>query len=462
MTADVRTLTIVEASRLLTRRQLTSEALARACLDQIDARRDLNAFITVFEESAMAAARAADREIASGQSRGALHGIPVSIKDLIDIQGVRTSAASRVRDEHVAFEDAPVVTRLRHAGAIILGKTNLHEFAFGTTSEESAYGAVRNPFDPSRSAGGSSGGSAVAVQMGMSLASIGTDTGGSIRIPAAACGVVGLKPTWNEVPADGVVPLSRSLDHVGPLTRSVADAWIVFHALMGRRAGPPSSDRSVSGLRLGVPKGYLFDLLDDDVRARTDEAFDRLRQAGAALVEVSIPHGVDIAPIYLHTALPEASAYHTATLDAHPDRYTPSVRMRLEMGRYLLAEDYARAQLGRERMRAAIDAALDGARCDALALAALAIPAPPLGASSVPVGGGRTDSVRNVMLRLTQPFNLTGHPAVTMPSGMTRDGLPCGFQLVGRRHHTDDLLGVALCCERYVTVGAGMSGGGTG
>jgi aspartyl-tRNA(Asn)/glutamyl-tRNA(Gln) amidotransferase subunit A len=462
MTIDVRTITITEAARLLATGQITSEALTHACLETIAARPDLNAFVVVFEESAIEAARNADRELAAGRARGALHGIPISIKDLIDMRGVRTSAASRVREAHVATADAPVIDRLREAGAVIVGKTNLHEFAFGTTSEESAFGPVRNPFDTSRVAGGSSGGSAVAVQTGMSLASIGTDTGGSIRIPAAACGVVGLKPTYGEVSADLVVPLSRSLDHVGPLARSVADAAIMFDALVGRPPELRAPTGSVSGLKIGIPRGYLFDVLDDEVRDRINEAFERLRGAGAVLVDVPFPDGHDIAAIYLHIQLPEASAYHATTLDASPDLYTTSVRLRLEMGRYVLAEDYVRALRGRDQLRAAVDTALDCDGCDALALAAVPIPAPPIGASTVTVGGGRTEPVRAVMLRLTQPFNLTGHPAIAIPCGLTAAGLPCSMQLVGRRHRTDDLLRAALRCERYVAVGTGMSGGGTG
>jgi aspartyl-tRNA(Asn)/glutamyl-tRNA(Gln) amidotransferase subunit A len=455
------TLTIADASRAIAAGKLTSEALTRACLDRIAAHRDLNAFITVLEEAAMAEARAADREIAAGRSRGALHGIPVSLKDLIDMRGVRTSAASKMRHDHVAAADAPVTTRLREAGAVIVGKCNLHEFAYGTTSEDTAFGAVRNPINPARSAGGSSGGSAAAVAAGMSLASIGTDTGGSIRIPAAACGVVGLKPSWSEVSAEGVVPLSRSLDHVGPLARSVPDAWMVFRALTGRHVGPPPPPADIRALRIGVPRPYFFDVLDVDVRARTHEALDRLSAAGASVVDVEIEGTAHVGTIYLHIALPEASAYHASALDKHPDRYTLPVRLRLEMGRTVLAEDYVRAQIGRERWRAAVDAAFERAGCDVLALPALAIPAPPLGASSVRVGEG-TEPVRGVMLRLTQPFNLSRHPAVTMPSGLTRDGLPCGLQLVGRANGTDELLASALACEPYVAVGAGTSGGGTG
>ena len=263
-------------ARQIERRQITAEELTAGCLQAIDQRRDLNAFTQVFATTAMADARSADRELAAGRHRGPLHGIPISLKDLIDVAGVPTSAASRVREGHRALADAPIVSRLREAGAVIVGKCNLHEFAYGTTSDESAFGPVRNPLDPSRSAGGSSGGSAVSVMTGMAVASIGTDTGGSIRIPAAACGAVGLKPTYGEVSTDGVVPLSRALDHVGPITRTVEDAWLV-HAAIGRDREARPAPREPQSLRLAVPRGYLLDVLDDEVRARFEEALGTWR-----------------------------------------------------------------------------------------------------------------------------------------------------------------------------------------
>src|SRR5215813_459235 len=226
--------TIRELSRALKARQTTAEAIVEGCLQRIAERNpSLNAFITVFEEDAREQARAADREIAAGTYRGPLHGVPISLKDLFDVRGAVTTAASRVRQGHVADRDAAAVAALRHAGAVIVGKTNLHEFAFGTTNEDSAFGPARHPLDPSRSPGGSSGGSAAALAAGMALATLGTDTGGSIRIPAAICGTVGLKPSYGDIPTEGVVPLSRTLDHVGPLTWTVSDAWHFFHALRG-------------------------------------------------------------------------------------------------------------------------------------------------------------------------------------------------------------------------------------
>jgi aspartyl-tRNA(Asn)/glutamyl-tRNA(Gln) amidotransferase subunit A len=452
MTAPLHFHTITELAPLVAAGHISSEDLTRSCLAEIAAHDDvLRAFITVLGDDALAQARALDGEIADGRCRGPLHGIPISLKDLIDQRGVPTTAASRVREGHVAAGDATVTARLREAGAVFVGKTNLHEFAFGTTSDDTAYGAVRNPHDPERSPGGSSGGSAVAIVTGMSIASIGTDTGGSIRIPSAACGTVGLKPTWGELPCNGIVPLSRSLDHVGPLARSVADAWLLYLIMRGDATAarwPLPMRRTIKGLRLGIPRAYFHDILDNEVRGRFAESLAWLRQAGAEMVDVTIPHAAATSPVYLHTSLPEASAYHAATIAACPERYTPNVRLRIEMGRYLLAEDHVRAQVAREVLRADVDRAL--ARCDALALPTLPIPAPPIGAGTVDVAG-TPESVRSMMLRLTQLFNLTGHPAISIPAGSTEAGLPCGFQLVGRSHDTEGLLAAAAACEPHLT-----------
>src|SRR5918993_1295195 len=227
--------TIAEVARALKAREISAESVTSRCLDRIAERNpSINAFITVLAEQALAQAREVDADIALGRYRGPLHGVPLSLKDIIDLRGVPTTAASRVRDGHAADDDAVIVTRLREAGAIFVGKTNLHEFALGTTNEDSAFGPVRHPLDPNRSPGGSSGGSAAAVLDGMSYASIGTDTGGWGRLPSAACGLVGLKPSLGEMSVDGVVPLSKTMDHIGPLCRSVEDAGIVFDAMRGR------------------------------------------------------------------------------------------------------------------------------------------------------------------------------------------------------------------------------------
>jgi aspartyl-tRNA(Asn)/glutamyl-tRNA(Gln) amidotransferase subunit A len=439
-------MTIEEFARKLRARDVTALEITNGCLRRIDELQpSLNAFICIMADQARRDAEGADRELASGGDRGPLHGVPIAVKDIIDVRGVPTTAASRVREGHVAAADAPVIARLREAGAVIIGKTNLDEFAFGTTSEHSAFGAVRHPLDPSRSPGGSSGGSAVAVASGMALAALGTDTGGSIRIPAAACGIVGLKPSLDEIPTEGVVPLSKTFDHVGTFTRTVADARLVHHAMSASRGAV--LPRSANALRLGVPRGYLTDVLDSDVRARFDEATAALRNVGAKLTDVSIPHASMTPAVYIHIHASEGATFHARTLDAQPERYTPVVRRRLELGGYVLAQDYARAMDGRAVLRGEVDAALEN--CDALLLPALPIPAPPIGAETMTIGS-REEPVRALMLRLTQLFNVTGHPAIAIPCGVTSSGLPVGLQLVGHRHQTEALLSQAHVVEQRV------------
>jgi aspartyl-tRNA(Asn)/glutamyl-tRNA(Gln) amidotransferase subunit A len=449
-----------EASGLLQRREVSAVELTKACLARIDARNaELCAFITVMADQALADAARADKEIGRGRSLGALHGVPVSVKDLLDVAGTPTTAGSHVtarRPRH----DAPVVAKLRRAGAVIVGKTNLHEFAFGTTSDETAFGAVRNPLDLSRSAGGSSGGAAAAIVDGMCYGAVGTDTGGSIRIPSAACGITGLKPTSGELSADGVVPLSTTLDHVGPLTATVADAALMFYAMLDADARverlPPPAE---SALWLGVPGPYFLDKLDRDVTRLFDRVRTTLERGGHTISDVAIAHAERTADVYVHIVLPEASWYHAPMLRDQADRYSPGVRLRLEMGRYVLAEDYLRAMHARTVLRRAVDRALEG--LDALLLPAMAIGAPPIGASTVTLGAD-IEPVRAIMLRLTQLFNITGHPAIAIPCGLGGDGLPRAIQLVGHRGATERLVEVALAVERQITGGDGSVGGGTG
>lgn len=427
--------------------RLTEDALATISRLQPS----LNAFISVMADDALAAARQADREIAAGRHLGPLHGMPLSVKDLIDITGVPTTAASRLREGRIARRDAPVIAHLRHAGAVFVGKTNLHEFAFGTTNEDSGWGAARHPLDPTRSPGGSSGGSAIAVRTGMSIASLGTDTGGSIRIPAAACGVVGLKPAWGEVSADGVVPLSRQLDHVGPLAKSVEDASILFDVMRGTapRPMPPVPD-SLFGLRLATLGGFYTERISEAVDTAIADAYERLRTQGARLSPATLPHAADVAPIYLHLVFGDAAAYHATALAERPHAYTDNVRLRLEMARHVLAEDYVRALRGKAVIAAEVERALDGV--DALVLPALAIEAPLLDEPNVAVKSG-SEPVRTVMLRCTQPFNLSGHPAISLPLPRPEGALPVGVQLVGRIGHTDTLLEIARRIEHALQQG---------
>ena len=445
MSADAHTIT--DLARLIRSRAHSAEAATERCLARIaEHDKDINAYITVMADAARAQAREADREIAAGRDRGPLHGVPISLKDLIDVRGTPTTAASRVRIGHMASSDASITTRLREAGAVFVGKTNLHEFAFGTTNEDSAYGPVHHPRDLTRSPGGSSGGSAASVIAGMAYASIGTDTGGSIRIPSSLCGLVGLKPKLGEVATEGVVPLSMLLDHVGPLCRSVEDAAIVYHALRGVPQPSPIRRREMRGLRLGVPRRYFMDAIDSQVAAAFEAALRRVSDAGAVLEDVVIAHASDAPTIYVHLALPEAAAYHAATLETQPDDYSTNVRLRIEMGRYVLAEDYVRALRGRDALTADVDAALSGR--DGLLLPTMPIAAQKLGTVTVSLGGNE-EPVRNVMLRLTQPFNISGHPAVSIPCGTTGEGLPVGAQIVGAQ--TTDVLELGSCLEPILT-----------
>ena len=422
---------------------VTASALVEATLDGIA--RDnprLNAFITVTTDLARADAAAADADLRTGVDRGPLHGIPISVKDLIDIAGYPTTAASRVRQFDVAGADAPVVARLREAGAVIVGKTNLHEFALGPTSEESAYGPPRHPLDQTRMTGGSSGGSAAAVAAGLGFASVGTDTGCSIRLPSALCGVVGLKPRFGDVPTDGVVALSRQLDHVGPIARSVADARLLYQVMAGRPAIDDALQPDLASLSAGLVSAGFVDRLADDVRAAFEAALARLRVHGLAIAPAPLGVLDDAAAAYLPLCLADAAALHAATLETQGGDYSPGVRARLEAGRYVAAEDYARATQAQVVLRHAVDRALG--RADVLLLPTSPISAPLFGTASVRFGDVE-ESTRNALLRLCQPFNLTRHPAISLPIPTAPGALPVGLQIVAG--DTERLLDIALAVE---------------
>ena len=450
--SDSSSMSIADAAARLRSGSLSSVELVETSLAAIA--RDqprTNAFIRIDEEAARAAARQADADLKAGRDKGALHGIPISLKDLIDVAGQVTTAASHVLDDRKAAADAPVVTRLREAGAVFLGKTNLHQFALGTTSEDSAFGAVHHPADPARSAGGSSGGSAAAVACGMGLASIGSDTGGSIRIPAAACGIVGLKPTVGEVSTEGVIPLSTSLDHVGPLARSVRDAAIIWAALMARpmpnlKALPQAESRGL--LKLARLRGYFDSPLAPDVRAAFDAALDRLRAAGVTIIDLELPSARGITEAYVNIVLPEGAAWHAKYLETRGRDYLPIVRARFESGKQIPATAYVDARNFCANLRREVDTLL--AQADALVLPTLPITAPLLGADTITIDPAKGDQtpIRSAMLKHTQPFNMSGHPAISLP--IQSDGLPVGMQLVGRFGATAELLAVAESCERLV------------
>ena len=375
--------TIAAAHQRLHEGRVTAVGLLDESLQAVDAHgAATNAFIRVDPAGAHRAAAAVDAERAAGVFRGPLHGIPISIKDLIDEAGMVTTAASHVLDDRVAASDATVVSRLKEAGAVIIGRTNLHQFALGTTSEDSAYGPVRHPDDATRVAGGSSGGAAVAVAMGMGLASVGTDTGGSIRLPAALCGVVGLKGTYGDVPTGGVIPVSLSCDHVGPLASTVQDAAWMWQVMAGRPIETILPLHS-SGLRLKHLVGYFDALLAPVVRDAFAQAADDLCEAGVTFSTGEVANADRIGPTYVDLVLPEAALWHAPYLDTRADDYHPTVRARILHGRTVRAADHAAALDAAARFRQQVDALL--ADCDALVLPTLPIVAPAIGAADVVV-----------------------------------------------------------------------------
>ena len=446
--AELTRLSIAEAASLIQRKKLSPVELTEACLQRIgsvDAR--VQAFITVTREEALASAQKAASAIARGNYKGPLHGIPLALKDLFDTAGVRTTAGSKIMASRVPAEDAEATARLKAAGAVILGKLNMHEFAYGATGVNPHYGATHNPWDLGRVSGGSSSGSGAAVAAGMVLGALGTDTGGSIRIPSALCGITGLKPTYGRVSRRGVVPLSWALDHVGPMARSAADAAIVLSAIAGHDPGDetcseaPVPDyakllerRGLKGLRVGVPRDHFFENVDAEVATAVSEAITTLEELGSQVSEVSLPH-IDEAPAAVNAImLPEALAYHRRWLAERPEDYGEEVRRRLEMGLLYPAVGYVQAQ----RLRSLIveewrERVFD--RVDLLAVPTTPIPAPRLEDADL--------QATLTLVRFTNPFNLAGVPAISVPCGFTSSGLPIGVQLVGRWFEEGAVLGSA-------------------
>jgi aspartyl-tRNA(Asn)/glutamyl-tRNA(Gln) amidotransferase subunit A len=440
--ANTASLTIARLAPLLRTRQLSPVELTRFVIERISRLQPmLNAFISVTADLALNRAKRAEKEILRGEYRGPLHGIPVSLKDLFYTEGIRTTAGSKILRRFVPGENASVVERLLEAGAVLTGKTNLHEFAFGATNVNPHYGSVLNPWDLSRISGGSSGGSAVSVVAALSLASLGTDTGGSIRIPSAACGCVGLKPTYGLVAQDGVIPLATSLDHVGPLCRCVEDAAIMLEVLTGagsrsRRSPNPSArhlSSGVNGMRIGVPKQYFFERLQLDVRRGVLAAISCLEQLGAYVSPVDLKGMGETAELAAEITAGEALAYHWNWLQKRPSDYGSDLRGRFEGGRNQLSVVYLLAQARRQAYRDRLVKAMKSV--DIMALPTLPIVAPRIEEDDVLIGRGR-ENVRLALLRLTRPGNLSGLPAISVPCGFSAEGLPVGLQLMG--HHGDE------------------------
>lgn len=442
-------LSISEASELLRTKKLSPVELTKTCLDRIESLNPvLNAFITVMHDSAMAEALQAEDEIHQGNWRGPLHGIPIGLKDLIDTAGVRTTCGSALFADRIPTADAEVVTRLKQSGAVIVGKQNLQEFAYGGTSASSHYGPVRNPWDVERIAGGSSGGSAAAVAAGMCFGAIGTDTGGSVREPAAFCGIVGLKPTYGRVSTRGVFPLSWSLDHVGPLCRNVRDTALMLEVLAGYDVLDPTSinwnTESYSLAldlkdkpRIGIVRRPFFDELDSDIDQAFKESLRVIAEFAVDVVEMELPE--------VPTAVqpPEAFAVHADYFAKSPELYRPWLLERLKQAKAIDTVSYIRDRYELDRVRKTITQVFSGVDL----IVTPTTPVPPITidealSMSVPPPPGE------VWLRNTRPFNVYGLPAISIPCGFTHAGLPIGLQIAGPHFAEGKVLAFAHAFEQ--------------
>ena len=433
-------MTLLETAAALRRREVSSAELTAAALQRIERLNpSTNAMQTVMADAAREHAKLADQELARGEGRGPLHGIPIAVKDLFFTKGVRTTGGSKLFEDQIPDHDATVVEWLRAGGAVLVGKTGMHELAYGITSSNPHFGAVRNPWDRDRIPGGSSGGSGAAVAAGMVPMAMGSDTGGSIRIPAAFCGVVGLKPTYGRVSRYGAMPLGFSLDHMGPLTRSVRDAAAVLNVIAGHDPRDETSSRrpvenyvpdiepSMRGLRVGFPENFYFDRLDPDVEAAVRAALQNASSRGAEIVPLRVPDIAAINTVARVILLAEASAMLEPHLE-HRDLFGPDVLALLDQGRLLPATDYINAQRLRRAMQR--EFASLWTHVDCLFTPTTPTTAPRIGETTAAVGG-ESEDVRLAATRFVRAINPLGLPAVSIPCGADRRGLPIGLQIVG-------------------------------
>jgi aspartyl-tRNA(Asn)/glutamyl-tRNA(Gln) amidotransferase subunit A len=457
---DLHWASMADLGRLIATKQVSPVEVVRAHLDRIAAvDSKLRAFITVCADSALESARAAEADLMAGRVVGRLHGVPWAPKDLYATRGVRTTGGSKILADSVPSEDSTVVARLARAGAILLGKLNMHEFAYGPEGLNAHYGDARNPWsaDAHRITGGSSSGSGAAVAAGLAPGSLGSDTGGSIRIPASLCGITGLKPTYGRVSRAGVLPLAWSMDHVGPMTRSARDCALMLSVIAGYDPADPTTSvlpvpdygaaltGDVKGLRVGLLRAHFTDPAAPDVRAAVEATAKQLEQAGAVVDEVNLTQMTHVATGSAAIVASEALAYHAPWMRSRPQDYQPDVRERLRLGAFVNGAHYVRAQQIRALVTREVDEAL--ARRDVLLAPATPLVAPVLGEREAALGDGPSD-VRAALLRCTRPFNFSGHPACAAPCGFTPGGLPIGLQVVGRPFDEATVLRVVDAYQR--------------
>jgi len=436
--SDILQLSLTELSQKIKSGELSPVEVTDACLKRIEATEEqLNAYVLVLGDQARAAAKQAESEISKGNWRGPLHGVPVAIKDLFDLAGTATTSSSRQRPDWMASSDSAVVEILNKAGAIILGKTHTHEFAAGIMTP-----TTRNPWDVQRTPGGSSGGSGATVAACGAFMAIGTDTGGSIRIPASVCGIVGLKPTFGRVSRYGSTPLSWGLDHTGPLVRTVEDAAASLQVLAGYDARDPGSiyadvpnfsenlDKGVKGLRVGVPNNYFFEHINPEVTAAVRAAHEKLESLGAELVEVTIPMAELIGAIFFGVLLPEASTYHRYMLRDTPHLYGEDVRVFLESGELILATDYLKAQQMRNLLKQEFKKLYE--QIDVMVAPSVPTTAVMADTETLTWDDGTEEPMVSAYTRYATPINLTGLPALNVTCGFSSEGLPIGMQVIGR------------------------------
>jgi aspartyl-tRNA(Asn)/glutamyl-tRNA(Gln) amidotransferase subunit A len=437
---DIQTLAAALRARQVSSRELVEQSLRE--IERLDSK--LNAFITVTGEAALAAADERDRELARGFDRGLLHGIPIAHKDLVRTKGVRTTAGSKIFADYIPQRDAVVVSKLREAGAVSIGKTGLHELAYGITSDNPHFGAIHNPWDLARIPGGSSGGSAVAVAAGMLPLATGTDTGGSIRVPASFCGVVGLKPTFGRVDARGVLPLSFSQDHVGPLTSTVRDAAIAFQAMVDDPTGyiPPAGP-DLSGLRVGWPKSFFMERVEPEVEGAVRAAFETAAGMDARIVEIEVPDMEALRAAAATCLLVEAASSLRAYLDRRTE-FGSDVLALLDQGKAISGVEYLEAQRTRRRISRQFARLFE--QVDCIFTPTTPIIAPKIGQAKVKICGV-TEEVRAAATRFTRGMNATGSPAISIPWGFSRGGLPIGLQIIAAAKQEDLLLHAAAAME---------------
>ena len=447
-----------ELSQLIRKREVSPVEVVKAHLARVEALEPaLNSFITLLPEQAMGEANVAEHEIQSGQYRGPLHGIPIGLKDLFYVKGVRNTSGSKIFDHFIPDYDSTLALKLREAGAILLGKLNLHQFAYGPTGENPDYGNMHNPWDRDRIPGGSSGGSASATASGQCTLAMGTDTGGSIRIPSALCGLVGLKPTYGRLSRYGMTVLSWSQDHPGPMTRTVEDCALVMNAVAGYDPRDPSSSNrsipdftqslteNIKGLRVGVPKGPFEDPVDPEVEHFVRDAIELLDRLGAVIHEISWPLYHESKSISSTILMAEATAYHSQLMKRQGSRLDPKVRLRLEAGLLISAVDYLQAQRARRLFYQQSCDLFKGV--DLLAGPTVPITACNIGTEEVRIGS-TLSGVIPILTQHTRPYNLNGFPAITVPCGFSKNGLPIGFQLAGKPFDEETVLRAAFAYEQ--------------